>query len=79
MAEKDQNHAHQDYQIDAEKVASEVWGHACLDQVTIKVHNQAEAKKIVDFLRSLGFAVALERRTKVVLEEDQFPSDEEQP
>lgn len=76
--EKSQNRAHQDYRIDAEKIAPEIWGHSCLDVATIKVHNQVEAKKIVDFLRNLGFAVALERQTKVTLEEDKFPSDEDE-
>jgi hypothetical protein len=78
MAErkKEDRYVHQDYQIEAEKVAAKIWGHSCMDVAAIKVHNHAEANKIVDFLRSLGFAVMLERQTKVTLEEDKFPSED---
>lgn len=69
---------HQDYLIEAERVAAKVWGQSCLDVANLRVHNLADARNIVGFLRSLGFSVALERQTKVTLDEDKFPSEEEQ-
>lgn len=78
MAEREkEKDVHQDYLIEAEKEAGKAWGSSCLDAGTLKVHNLAEAKEIVAFLRSLGFAVALERQTKVTLDEDKFPSEED--
>lgn len=69
MADKEKD-VHQDYTIDAEKEAAKGWGRSCMDVATAKVHNHEEAKKIVEFLRSLGFSVSLERETTVTLDED---------
>ncbi len=79
MAEKhgpDGNGVHQDYTIQAEKLAKLSWGEDCRDVATVRVHDLALAKRIVEFLRGLGFAVALERRTKAILDEDKFPDDD---
>lgn len=76
MAEEKKD-VHQDYMIEAEKPAAKAWGSSCTDEGAFKVHNLAEAQKIVDFLRALGFSVILERHTKVTLAEDKFPSEED--
>jgi hypothetical protein len=70
-------HVHQDYKIEVEKIARDTWGTACRDAGTMLVHDPEEARMILAFLRGLGYAASLERRTKTMLEHDDFPKDEE--
>ncbi len=67
---------HQDYKIEAERVARQKWGRDCADVVAIKVHDLELAKKVVEFLQSEGFSVSLERHTKTIMDEDEFPEEE---
>lgn len=74
----DDQKVHQDYQIEAVKQSKDVWGKKCRDVASVRTHDPAETKRIVEFLRTLGYSVSLERHTTALIEEDEFPEQEEE-